>query len=364
MGEVDDRLDNGAGFYIGIHGRHEGAVDLDPVEREILNIAHGRIAGPEIIQRNLDAERFQIKQDAGGELGVVDDCGFRDLQLKALWIKSGLFECGANMVDQVRIEQLAGRQIYGHRLLARPLAGCRTCSEDRPTSDIIDQHALLCQGNELIRADQADIRPIPADQRFPADNGTRGCADFRLEVQHEFVILYRLMERAFEIALFDLAFVQNGIIEPYTTASVSLGGVKRAVCKGEDAGRAGRALWDDCDADTAAAVQRSLAHGQWFGNGGQYVVCNPGNLFGCGSAAHQNGKFIPPETGHHVLVRQLVGNTAAHRLEERVSSAMAVLIVDFLELVQINDHDGQVLAMLSVFTDRRFKRHIEGNPVG
>jgi hypothetical protein len=45
---------------------HEGAVDLDLVEAEVAEIAQRRIAGAEIIERDLEAQRAHLNRKSGG----------------------------------------------------------------------------------------------------------------------------------------------------------------------------------------------------------------------------------------------------------------------------------------------------------
>ena len=69
---------------------HEGAVDLEPVEREFLQIAEARKAGAEIVEHDADAERLDLQERVERALLVVQQDVLGDFELEA-----GRAEAGA-----------------------------------------------------------------------------------------------------------------------------------------------------------------------------------------------------------------------------------------------------------------------------
>src|SRR5581483_11274328 len=62
--ERDDRAADACGTRVGADVLDEAAVDLELVERKLAQIAQARIAGAEIVERELDAEFLQFAHRA------------------------------------------------------------------------------------------------------------------------------------------------------------------------------------------------------------------------------------------------------------------------------------------------------------
>src|SRR5690606_27538560 len=82
LAQRDERLDEGVGGRIESDLAHEAAVDLELVERELAQIADRREAGPEIVQRELEAELLEARELAFGERRVLDEDALGELQLE------------------------------------------------------------------------------------------------------------------------------------------------------------------------------------------------------------------------------------------------------------------------------------------
>src|SRR5688572_5127551 len=68
----------------------EGAVYLQRADGEALQVAQGRIAGAEIVDAQLDAERPQLFERVRGRLDVFHHHGLRNLQLQAARVEARL----------------------------------------------------------------------------------------------------------------------------------------------------------------------------------------------------------------------------------------------------------------------------------
>ena len=83
--EGDDGADERgvAAFRVG-GAADEGLVDLDLVERRPLQIAEARIAGAEIVERELHADRLQAGEHLVDMVVIAEEHAFGDLQLQPL----------------------------------------------------------------------------------------------------------------------------------------------------------------------------------------------------------------------------------------------------------------------------------------
>ena len=128
--ERDDRLDDRA---VGgaVEPRHERAVDLDRVERQVLEVRQRRVAGPEVVEHEADPQVAQPPQgpDARPRTGPSR----RDSVIsssRARRVEAGLGEDLGDLVDEVRLGELAGRQVDRHheRRPARVAASRQTAA--------------------------------------------------------------------------------------------------------------------------------------------------------------------------------------------------------------------------------------------
>ncbi len=80
VGQRDDGGDDG--FVVGVGGDagHEGAVDLDDVDREPFEVGQGRVAGAEVVDGDADSEQLELVQGGDGVGGGVDESGLGELE--------------------------------------------------------------------------------------------------------------------------------------------------------------------------------------------------------------------------------------------------------------------------------------------
>ena len=67
----------------------ERAVDLDRVDRQLLEVGQGRIPGAEVVDGDLDAESSHGVEFSGGGDEVGQQDGLGDLDSEATWIDAG-----------------------------------------------------------------------------------------------------------------------------------------------------------------------------------------------------------------------------------------------------------------------------------
>mmetsp|Transcript_20721 Transcript_20721/g.38883 ORF Transcript_20721/g.38883 Transcript_20721/m.38883 type:complete len:265 (-) Transcript_20721:52-846(-) len=119
LGHADDGIDDGA--VLGVLGQvaHEGLVDLELADAELLQMAERRIAGAEVIDGQADAARVQLVHHGDRNRRVVHRGAFGQLQLQALRRHAGVTQHTADQLGQVIVAELHGGQVHGHRQLGQ-----------------------------------------------------------------------------------------------------------------------------------------------------------------------------------------------------------------------------------------------------
>ena len=123
---------------------HEGAIDLDLVEREGAQIAQARIAGAEIVHRDAHAEAAQLMQHR--EIGVVlgEQHRFGDLELEPLRRRARSRPAPTSPIcASERERNCAGDRLTRRRSLSGQLAASRQASPQHPFADRHDEAGVL-----------------------------------------------------------------------------------------------------------------------------------------------------------------------------------------------------------------------------
>src|ERR1700737_4569297 len=82
VAEIDDGADDRRGLRIAAEIHHEGAVDLDLVERESLQVAERGIARAEIVHRDPPAARLQPPDQCQAAVEILDQHAFGDFNFE------------------------------------------------------------------------------------------------------------------------------------------------------------------------------------------------------------------------------------------------------------------------------------------
>ena len=111
VAERDDRLhDHGV---VGIGGQidDERTVDLELVDRKALQVAEARIAGAEIIDRDLHAERLDAAEHLDVLLGAVHGQAFGQFDLQKMRVQASDAQCLGDRIDDIALAELAWRDV-------------------------------------------------------------------------------------------------------------------------------------------------------------------------------------------------------------------------------------------------------------
>src|SRR5450755_171528 len=163
----------------------ERFVDLDLVERENGEIAHGGISRTEIIESHGDPEILELPDRHQMLIAVPNERALGDFKFKSLWLEAGLDQRAKDDVKQFTLLKLNGRNIDRNPEIRRHFRGVRASLLQEPFSDWHDEARRFGKRDELVRREEASRRMPPADQGLDATN-SRIDIDHRLIVQFEF----------------------------------------------------------------------------------------------------------------------------------------------------------------------------------
>ena len=148
----------------------KGAVDLDLVERERLQIAQRGIAAAEIVHRDAHAERLEPAQQRQAALEILDQHAFGDFEFEPVRRQPGFEQDRMHQADHVAMHELRRRQVDRDLQRLRPGRGLAAGFAQDPFAHLDDQAAFFRQRNEIAGRHEAAHRMHPARQRLEADH--------------------------------------------------------------------------------------------------------------------------------------------------------------------------------------------------
>src|SRR5215208_4020329 len=186
VAEADDGGDHGVVGWVEVEAGHERAVDLERRQRQVLEGGQGRVAGAEVVDRDVDAEGGQALEGGGGRGRVGGEGPLGDLEAEPVGVGPGVGQGAGDQVDQVGLGELAWRQVDVHGrgegagAVGPPAGRLAAALGEDPGAEGDDQAGLLGEGDELGRQQLAPARLIPADQGLDPDKAPLLEGDDRL----------------------------------------------------------------------------------------------------------------------------------------------------------------------------------------
>src|ERR1700674_919505 len=142
------------------------AVDLDLVERKAAQVTEGRIAGAEIVHRDMYAEPAQLMERTERLLAVLHEDRLGNLKLEAMGRQPG----GGQRIDdhrqQILVHDLNRREIDRELHLVRPASGVGASLAQQPFAERHDQSDLFRHGNEFGGRGRAPLGVMPAQRTW------------------------------------------------------------------------------------------------------------------------------------------------------------------------------------------------------
>ena len=118
VGHRHHRVDDFGIVVVGAEHAHERSIDLEHVEWKAMQIAQGRVSGPEVVHVNLNLQILQARKHFGNRLRVLHDRALGDLEVQAASGYAGGAENPAHRIDETALRDLMLGNVDAHRQLA------------------------------------------------------------------------------------------------------------------------------------------------------------------------------------------------------------------------------------------------------
>ena len=168
-GNQQHGLDHGCIPVGAVTATHKALVDLDLMDRQMLEAVHGRIARAKVVQRYLYAHIAQLLQQVAHLMHIAKHHPLGDLQRELMRIGPGLMQHCLEHGHELLMPELDGADIDRQpqaSLHKGRLRQQHAGLTHHPFAQAHDQLGLLGHGNELNGADQPPLRMLPAHQRL------------------------------------------------------------------------------------------------------------------------------------------------------------------------------------------------------
>ena len=226
----------------------------------------------------------------------------------------------------------------------RHSAAWRTASRRiQPPSSAISP-ACSAMGMNCAGRDHAPLGVLPADQRLGADDRAALGDDDRLVVEDELVGGDRAAQLRLELHPPQQRRVHALLVEAIGAGAVVLGAVERDVGVAQHL-VGGRLLAAVDQGDAGGGGDREPAAGE-LERLGERVEQVAGHLrggLGRGAGLEQHGELVAAEAGGGVARGEPLGEPAGADAQQLVARGMAERVVDLLEVVEVEEEDGEAL---------------------
>ncbi len=283
-----------------VEADHEGAIQLDGVDGQSVEIGQGRVAGTKVVDGDLDPLLAQGIEDLDAPLHVQHQHRLGQLQGQQFCLHGELLELPGHQLGQGGGE-LETRQIDRHRhphpVLALPLSHLGQRGGEHPAADLTDEPHLLRQGDELRRRHMSEHGVVPAHQGLEADDPALNRIHLRLITQVQLPPADGLGQKLLQGQLAVQALLHAGGEALPAQAPHLLGLVHGHVGARDQVVPVIGIVRIDGDAD--AATYGDLGHAaqlQRLAHLGEHEVRHLLGPLACLIKRHQGREFISPET--------------------------------------------------------------------
>ncbi len=365
MAEIDHRAHDRRGLRVAAEIDDEGAVDLDLVERECLEIAQRGVAAAEIIHGDADTERLQAAQQCEAAIEILDQHALGDFELEPARCKARLDQDRMDEANHVTMHELRRRQI--DRDLERLGPGCRLpagLAQD-PLAHLDDEAALLGDRDEFGGRDLATHRMLPARQCLESDDLALGDAvtrgPLRLEGERELTVLDRHREILMQHATIADLLVHLRLVEADRAARLLLGAKQRRTGIGEQRGAISAIVREDRHAGGSAGAHRPAVDLELLSDGLAELLRQRKARVRL-LAVDDKTELVAGQARHHAATRGVL-EPMGHLDQELVAERMAEDVVDLLEPVEVDAEHRELLAGSFAGLDHLGQRLQEGGAV-
>ncbi len=150
----------------------EGFVYFEPLDRQLLEVIERRIAGPEIVDRDMHSHLPQFPELRGAPLDIAHGRAFGHLEVEAAGRQS-CFRRGPTdtIFDEVRALELARRKVHGNTETnpVPPPSMRRACAQtvlSTHSSIAVMNPVSSASGMKSVGSRRPRLRVVPSDQRL------------------------------------------------------------------------------------------------------------------------------------------------------------------------------------------------------
>ena len=175
MPDVDDRTHDHLVLGACEHAGDEGLIDLDLVDRELLQLRQRGKAGAEVVDRDLHPEGAERRQRGSRQGPIRHHFTFGDLEDKLITGHAVLTEQTGDEARQPLVEEVAHGQVHRDGEVETRGSPARQVAYgpfDHPPRERLDQARQFAELDELVRCQKAELPVAPTDQPFGADDVT------------------------------------------------------------------------------------------------------------------------------------------------------------------------------------------------
>src|SRR5664280_528570 len=343
--DPDDRFEKLATVLAVVASLHKRPVDLQDVDRHALQIGQGRIAGPEVVDRETHSELLECMQDVYDGMGVLDERLLGDLEDDPRGVDLRLLQRVLNVGEQARRVELHRGNV--HRDTQRlgsctdllPRHGLSQGLQEHPPAEWHDHPALLGEWDEPVRSHKAMDGMVPTDERLKSVQPLAGHVELRLVEQPELVAFQRLAEIGLQPEALTGLLVHARLEQLDGVLAAGLDRVHRHVGVAQQLLEVRPRRRADGHPDAGRDAMLDLIQIEM---GVQGIVKTPGErqcLRVGADGVDQHEELIPADTGHGVLRTRYGLQPLRDVAQKRVAHLVAEAVVDQLERVEV-DHDG------------------------
>src|SRR6185369_441002 len=179
----------------------ERPVDLQAVDRKSREVAQARVAGAEIVDRDLYPEALEALQYRNRFLPILDEHALGQLELERAGLDSGGLQRLRDRLGKALAAELARRNVYRHAQLAARALPRRELSagdRERPSPHRFDEPGLFGNRHEQRGREIALLVEPPAHQGFDAYDAAGVDLHLRLVMELEPLLPDRHPQRRFQ----------------------------------------------------------------------------------------------------------------------------------------------------------------------
>jgi hypothetical protein len=322
---------------------HKAAVDLELFEAELAQEPDRSIAGTEVVEDDPDAEIANHCHAASCDLGIDHQVGFGDFQFQPVCGKPRFLQHLPDLDRKFRIAQLGGRNI-DRKLDSVPTECFEAGLAQDPFADGVDDARFLGHRNEHVWADLHPVAAFPPQQSLDRDDSSAVGIDQRLIVKPELVVIETVPKRPVKFAD-RVAVAVKLLAEPGATHFARpFRGVHRHVGLPQQLGRAEFGVGGTArQADAGADGDRAVVDVKRTGQPHQQLAADSFQDIAGDRPRHEHRELVAAQTVDPGLVAADFVEQRCAVLDQPVADEVAVVVVDLLEAVEIDQRQGGFL---------------------